>query len=117
MHRKDWTGTQRLVILSIGVVVLIASMSNKSPVPGAGQIRRQETALTTVLPDSMLGRVGMIRPLGLIISTYLVFLISILGSTEMRWIESLITAVAMTAFCWLLFVVLLNLPFQLWPRF
>jgi hypothetical protein len=22
----------------------------------------------------------------------------------------------MTAFCWLLFVVLLNLPFQLWPQ-
>ena len=44
-------------------------------------------------------------------------MLSILGSTEMRWIESLIAAAAMTAFCWLLFVVLLGLPFQLWPRF
>ena len=41
---------------------------------------------------------------------------SILGSREMRWVESLIAAAGMTAFCWLLFVVLLNLPFQLWPQ-
>jgi putative tricarboxylic transport membrane protein len=59
----------------------------------------------------------MIRPLGLFPATFLAFLISILGSTEMRWLESLIAAAAMTVFCWLLFIVLLNLPFQLWPRF
>ena len=47
----------------------------------------------------------------------LAFLISIMGSSEMRWIESLIAAALMTAFCVLLFVYLLNLPFQLWPRF
>jgi putative tricarboxylic transport membrane protein len=59
---------------------------------------------------------ALIRPFGLIIATYLAFMVSILGSTEMRWLESLIAAAAMTALCWLLFVVLLNLPFQLWPQ-
>ena len=34
----------------------------------------------------------------------------------MRWIESVIAAAAMTVFCVLLFVYLLNLPFQLWPQ-
>jgi hypothetical protein len=43
--------------------------------------------------------------------------ISIFGSTEMRWLESFIAAVCVTAFCVGLFVYLLNLPFQLWPRF
>jgi hypothetical protein len=42
-------------------------------------------------------------------------MISICGSSEMRWVESLIAAVAMTAFCVGLFVYLLQLPFQLWP--
>jgi putative tricarboxylic transport membrane protein len=59
----------------------------------------------------------MIRPLGLVPATFLAFVISILGSTEMRWLESFIAAVVMTAFCVGLFVYLLNLPFQLWPRF
>jgi len=56
-----------------------------------------------------------IPQLGLIPSTFLAFMISIMGSSEMRWVESLIAAVAMTAFCVALFVYLLQLPFQLWP--
>lgn len=58
----------------------------------------------------------IIRPLGLIAASFLTFMISIYGSTEMRWIESVIAAAAMTVFCWALFVLLLNLPFQLWPQ-
>lgn len=55
--------------------------------------------------------------LGLVVSTFVAFMISILGSSEFRWRESLLAAAAMTAFCVLLFVYLLQLPFQLWPRF
>jgi len=54
---------------------------------------------------------------GLVISTFAAFIISIMGSSEMKWVESLIAAVAMTAFCVGLFVYLLGLPFQLWPAF
>ena len=59
---------------------------------------------------------ALIRPFGLVIATYLAFIVSIMGSTEMRWIESVIAAAVMTLFCVLLFVYLLNLPFQLWPQ-
>jgi hypothetical protein len=59
----------------------------------------------------------MIRPIGLIISSFLVFMISGLASKETRWIECTIAAIGLTTFCVLLFVYLLNLPFQLWPRF
>jgi len=60
---------------------------------------------------------GFVRvpALGLVPSTFAAFMISIIGSTEMRWLESLIAAVVMTAFCVVLFVYLLGLPFQLWP--
>jgi putative tricarboxylic transport membrane protein len=60
---------------------------------------------------------GMIRPLGMVIASYVTFIIAILGSKEMRVLESIIAAAVMTVFCVLLFVYLLNLPFQLWPRF
>jgi putative tricarboxylic transport membrane protein len=59
---------------------------------------------------------AIIRPFGLVLASFLTFMISIYGSTEMRWLESVIAAVAMTVFCVLLFVYLLNLPFQLWPQ-
>ena len=58
---------------------------------------------------------ALIRPFGLIVATYAAFMFSIMGSSEMKWIESLIAAAAMTLGCVLLFVYLLNLPFQLWP--
>jgi putative tricarboxylic transport membrane protein len=66
---------------------------------------------------SILSFAAMIRPLGLVLATYVTFMISISGSREMRPVESLIAATGMTIFCVLLFVYLLQLPFQLWPAF
>ncbi len=54
---------------------------------------------------------------GLVISTFVAFMVSIMGSAEMRWVESLLAAVGMTVFCVILFTYLLALPFQLWPSF
>src|SRR5262249_50367796 len=59
---------------------------------------------------------ALARPFGLVVAPYLAFMVSITGSKEMRWIESLIAAAIMTLGCVLLFVYLLNLPFQLWPQ-
>jgi putative tricarboxylic transport membrane protein len=58
----------------------------------------------------------MIRSIGLVPSTFITFMIAATASKETRYIESTIMAVAMTIFCVILFVYLLNLPFQLWPR-
>jgi putative tricarboxylic transport membrane protein len=57
----------------------------------------------------------VIPPLGLVLSTFAAFMVSIMGSSEFKWMESFLAAVAMTAFCVGLFVYLLQLPFQLWP--
>jgi putative tricarboxylic transport membrane protein len=66
---------------------------------------------------AIIGFAMMIRPVGLIIASYVTFIVAILGSKEMRFVEAVVGAAVMTLFCVLLFVYLLNLPFQLWPRF
>jgi hypothetical protein len=58
-----------------------------------------------------------IRPLGLIISTFLLVVISAAGTREVRWIEITIWGAVLAAFCAVLFPYALNLPMQLWPRF
>jgi putative tricarboxylic transport membrane protein len=58
-----------------------------------------------------------IRPVGLVIASFLTFMIASAGSKEVRWVEAPIAAAVLTAFCVFLFVYALNLPFQLWPRF
>jgi putative tricarboxylic transport membrane protein len=58
-----------------------------------------------------------IRPLGLIVSAFVSFMVGAIGSPETRWGEALIVGVVITAFCSFLFPYALGLPFQLLPRF
>ena len=101
-----------LVLAALSAAVAVGGVFAEGPPIEKYKIRGPLLVIIGILSFAL-----MIRPLGLFPATFLAFMISILGSTEMRWVESLIGAAAMTIFCWLLFVVLLNLPFQLWPRF
>ena len=58
-----------------------------------------------------------VRPLGLVIASYVSLVISANATNDKRWIETLIWCGVLTAFCSLLFPYGLNLPLQLWPRF
>jgi putative tricarboxylic transport membrane protein len=64
----------------------------------------------------MMRGVWILPPLGLVLSTFAAFMISISGSREMRWLESLLAGAVMTLFCVVLFNYLLKLPFDLWPN-
>jgi putative tricarboxylic transport membrane protein len=56
-----------------------------------------------------------IRHFGLIIASYVSIVVAAFGTTEVRWLETLIWGAVLTAFCCLLFPIALNLPLQLWP--
>ena len=55
------------------------------------------------------------RPLGLVLASYLSIVAAAAATPEARWIETLVWGAVLTAFCVLLFVFGLGLPFQLWP--
>src|SRR5437879_6348373 len=101
-----------VVLAALGAAVAVNGVFADGPPIEKYKIRGPSLVIIAIL-----GFAAMIRPLGLVPATFLAFMISILGSSEMRWIESMIAAALMTLFCVLLFVYLLNLPFQLWPRF
>ncbi len=101
-----------LVLAGLGAAVALGGVFVEGP-----HIEKYKIRGPVLVVVAIVAFAGMIRPLGLVPATYLAFIVSILGSTEMRWIESIIAAAVMTLFCVLLFVYLLNLPFQLWPRF
>ena len=99
------------LLAALGFAITIVGIISEGPA-----IERYKLRGPLLVIMSILLFAALIRPFGLIIATYSAFMFSILGSREMRWVESFIAAAGMTAFCWLLFVVLLNLPFQLWPQ-
>jgi putative tricarboxylic transport membrane protein len=57
-----------------------------------------------------------IRTLGLVIASYLTILVSAAATPDVKWRETLVWGVILTAFCSVLFPYGLNLPMQLWPR-
>jgi putative tricarboxylic transport membrane protein len=58
----------------------------------------------------------MVRPLGLVIASFLSILACAGATPESRVVETLVWGAVLTAFCCLLFPVALNLPLQLWPN-
>ncbi len=58
----------------------------------------------------------MVRPLGLVIASFLSILACAGATPESRIVETLVWAAVLTTFCCLLFPVALNLPLQLWPN-
>jgi putative tricarboxylic transport membrane protein len=99
------------LLAAVGGAVTVVGMLSDGPVIEKYKIRGPALVVVAILLFA-----ALIRPFGLVIATYLAFIVSIMGSKEKRWVESIIAAAVMTAFCWLLFVVLLGLPFQLWPQ-
>ena len=104
----------------IGAIVALTGLLVDGPKIERFAIKGPAFVVSAILLFAALIRGISIGPIhipamGLIISTYTAFIVSIMGSTEMRWLESLIAATCMTIFCVILFVYLLGLPFQLWP--
>jgi putative tricarboxylic transport membrane protein len=58
----------------------------------------------------------MVRPLGLVIASFLSIMAAAGATPDSRPIETLIWGAVLTAFCCLLFPIALNLPLQLWPN-
>lgn len=58
-----------------------------------------------------------VRPLGLVIASYVSIVVAAHATDEVRRGETLVWAAVLTLFCALLFPYGLNLPLQLWPRF
>lgn len=57
-----------------------------------------------------------IRPLGLIITSFVSFMIAAMGSDETQWKEAIIVGICLTLGCALLFPYALGLPLDLFPR-
>ena len=112
------------LLIIIGAVVALTGLFTDGPPIGHFAVSGPAYVVAAILLFALMIRgaglefIGIplrLPSFGLVPSTFVAFMVSIMGSSEMRWVESLLAAVAMTAFCVGLFVYLLQLPFQLWP--
>jgi putative tricarboxylic transport membrane protein len=99
-----------LALLSLGVVV--TSLLTAGPHITGYKIRG-----VIFIIGSILVFAATIRPLGLVIASFACMVCCAAAAEDIKWRETVIIAAVMTAFCAVLFIYGLNLPFQLWPRF
>jgi putative tricarboxylic transport membrane protein len=99
------------MLLILGITISAMGLVAKGPAIGGYAVRGPLLVTVAICVFA-----GLIRPAGLVLASFLAFMISATASKETRWIEATIVAIALTGFCVLLFVYLLNLPFQLCPQ-
>jgi putative tricarboxylic transport membrane protein len=58
-----------------------------------------------------------IRSLGLVLASFISFMVGAAATDEVRWHEAALVGAGITIGCVILFPYLLNLPFHLWPQF
>jgi putative tricarboxylic transport membrane protein len=101
-----------IILAALGVTITLVGMFSDGPRIEKYKIRGPALVIVGI---SLFA--ALIRPFGLVVATYLAFIVSITGSKEMRWIEALIAAAAMTLGCVLLFVYQANAPQLLLNQF
>jgi putative tricarboxylic transport membrane protein len=99
-----------LAVLALGVVV--GGLLTSGPEVSGYKIRG-----VIFIIGSILAFAACIRPLGLVIASFATMIICAGAAEDVKWRETLMVAIVVTAFCSVLFPYGLNLPFQLWPRF
>jgi putative tricarboxylic transport membrane protein len=108
------TAPRLFIFLTGALGVLIVAVGLFTDGPG---LERWSLRGPMIVLGAILIFASMIRPLGLIISTFSLVVISSLGSKDSKLLEAVIWGVVLSVFCALLFPYGLNLPMQLWPRF
>jgi putative tricarboxylic transport membrane protein len=98
------------MLLVLGAAVALIGLITDGPALDRYAVRGPLFVTAAILAFA-----GMIRPAGLVFSAFATFVISGMASKETKWVENLIAAVLLTGFCVLLFVKLLQLPFQILP--
>ena len=100
------------LLLALGAAIAVFGVVADGPPVGTYHWRGPLFVALSILVFAV-----AIRPLGLIASAFITFLVSALGTSETRWVETIIVGIVLTAFCSFLFPYALGLPMQLWPRF
>jgi putative tricarboxylic transport membrane protein len=99
-----------ILLGAMGLVIMLIGFFTQGP-----ELQRYAVRGPLIVTASILFFAVAVRPLGLVITSFLTILIAAAGSEEVRWKESIIWSAGLTLFCALLFPKALGLPLPLLP--
>lgn len=99
-----------LLLTALGVLLAIRAPQTGDEIEGEGSLRPIVVVLGAVLLFSQ-----MLEPLGLVLSSMALVLVSCFAQAPFRLRESVILSIGLTVGVVLLFAYALEIPFALWP--
>ena len=106
-----WLG---ILLAILGAVILLTALRPKAD---ETEVASFSFRILAIIIGAVVIFGFCLKPLGLIISLFLLVIISSLASHEHSWKVSLINAAFLVLLCWLSFVKGLGLIFPIWPAF
>ena len=100
-----------VVLGLLGLAVAVTGLTTKGP--GIDRFYLRGPFFVTL---SVVLFAWLVRPLGLVIASFLSIVAAAGATPEARIVETLVWGAVLTAFCCLLFPYALNLPMQMWPN-
>ncbi len=104
------------IALSYALIVIGAYISIKAIRFGESTIERCRWRPIIFVLGSIVVFAFLIVKFGLVLSIFLVTFVSSFGTREARWTGSVILGISMAILSTFLFIYLLSLPIQVWPR-
>lgn len=101
-----------LLMVALGAAIAVMGLLNDGPEMSAYSWRGPLFVAAAIVFFAL-----AIRPLGLVVSAFVSFMIAACGTHETRWIETIIVGACLTLGCALLFPYVLGLPMPMFPRF
>jgi len=103
-----WVGG---IVALLGLVLIVGALRVEGP-----PLPRLQWRPTLFILGGSIAYGYCLKPLGLVIATSLLVLVSAFGGHEFRWREVIPLAIGLAVFSVLVFVYALGLPFPLWPE-
>jgi len=98
----------------LGLVILLRSISKKE---GTGNVLSFKTKPAFLVLSSVVLFGLFLRPLGLLLSTVLLVIVSSMASFEFKMKEAILNALVLLAIVLIIFVYLLKFQIPVWPYF
>ena len=100
------------MLIGFGIVVMGMGVMFPGPKIDRWHVRGVILTIASILCFAV-----TIRSLGLVISSFISFMVGAAATEEVRWGQAALVGAAITTGCVILFPYILNLPFQLWPYY
>lgn len=104
------------LLMGLGAIVLVQGLLEQAAIDEPAAASRENHWSIVVVGASLIAFALSIETLGLIAAIVLLVVIASFAYRGLGWVETLLTALALTVLCWTVFILGLGMTMRVWPE-